>query len=149
MHRSPRRLAPALVVLLVAACSSGEPARSGPRIALTHQWSVPAGASIFVENSLGTAPAAAADALMKAMPNVVYRLGERCKGEAGFAEAGALTVELTLEGQKASDVRVDPQSPATACVQAGIAEEVAAEAALAGAGKSSVVLHLGHAPAPR
>lgn len=143
------RLAPALLALTVAACSSGQPAATGPRIAFTHQWSVPAGASIFVENSLGTAPSDAADGLMKAIPNVVYRLGERCKGEAGFAEAGALTLTFVVDGQRASEVRVDPQGPATACVQAGLADELAAEAGLAGAPRAEVALHLKHAPAPK
>jgi hypothetical protein len=147
MRRAPLLPALALASAVVVACSGGQATVSeGPRIQLTHQWGVPQGASIFVENSLGAAPAEAADRLMGALPNVVYRLGERCKGEAGFADSGALTVEFVLTGAKAEQVRVDPATPASACVERGLIDELTPEEALAGLPRTEVVLHLVHMP---
>ncbi|MEZ4385168.1 MAG: hypothetical protein R3A79_27825 [Nannocystaceae bacterium] len=153
---SHRPLSPALarlsfaltMALSLAACGADEPhAAQTPKIPLTHQWNVPAGASLFTKNSLGAEPAAAADLLMQAMPNVVYRLGERCKSDPAFAKVGALTIEAVIDNGAAKDVAVLPQSSGADCIRGAVAEEVAKEKELlAGAPPAKVLVHLEHTP---
>jgi hypothetical protein len=145
---SPSLLASALALSL-AACG-GDERRAAPtaQIPLTHQWSVPAGASLFTKNSLGAEPAAAGDVMMAAMPSVVHRLGERCKGDPAFAKVGALTIEAVIENAAAKDIAVLPESSGAACIRNAVAEEVGKEKeALSAAPPAKILLHLEHTPA--
>lgn len=130
--------------LLLAAC--GAPPAPSP-VALTHQWGVPAGASLFHRVSLGAAPEGAADSLMPVMPTIVHRLGERCQGEAEAATAGTFFLSFALRGGKSTAPKAEPLSPVAACAIAGLPEVLGASAAeLAGLPAMDVVLHLEHAP---
>lgn len=142
-------LSPALALALSLAACGGDEQRTAPtaQIPLTHQWSVPAGASLFTKNSLGAEPAAAGDVMMQAMPNVVYRLGERCKGDPAFAKVGALTIEAVVQDAVAKDVAVLPESSGADCIRSAVAEEVAKEKELlSGAPPAKILLHLEHTP---
>lgn len=136
------------LALSLTACG-GDEQRAAPtaQIPLTHQWNVPAGASLFTKNSLGAEPTAAGDVMMQAMPNVVYRLGERCKGDPAFAKVGALTIEAVIDNAAAQDIAVLPQSSGADCIRGAVAEEVAKEKdALSGAPPAKILLHLEHTP---
>lgn len=142
-----RRLLPALALALSLAACKGAEERTPPRIALTHQWNAPAGASLFVQSNLGSLPESAADALMATVPTLVHQLGERCKGDPAFASPGALTIEMSLHGGVLSEITTSPEHSGAACVRAAIPEASAeAKDALAAAGDASIVLHLEHAP---
>ena len=135
-----------LLVLSLVAAACGSPARPAS-IALTHQWAVPAGTSLFTRVSLGASPERAADALMGVMPTIVHRLGERCQEDEGAAAPGEFLLSFALRAGKASSPRAEPLSPLAACVLAALPEAVAASAAELGAPPPvEIVLHLEHAP---
>lgn len=135
-----------LLSLLVLAAACGAPPAPAP-VALTHQWGVPAGASLFTRVSLGATPEGAADSLMPVMPTIVHRLGERCQGDEGAAAAGSFFLAFTLRGGKSSAPKAEPLSPVAACAIAGLPEVLGASAAeLGGLPPMDVVLHLEHAP---
>lgn len=132
--------------LVVPACNAPTPAPQ-QGLALTHQWSVKAGTSLFVQVSLGATPDAAADAMMSTMPTVIHQLGERCRSNAAAATPGVFTLSFALEGGVATNPTSEPASALADCVigamPAVLKEHVAA---LAKVPPASVVLHLEHAP---
>ena len=135
-------------LLPLSGCQNSEQVAAKPAIELTHQWNVAPGLTLFTQNNFGSDPAAAAEALMPSMPNVVYRLGERCKDDPAFAKPGALTIELTLRGKAASEITLQPASTGAECVRNAIVEEFAAEKTLADLGSTPtrILLYLEHAP---
>ncbi len=135
-------------LLPLCGCQGTEQTTPKPAIELTHQWNVPPGLTLFTQNNFGSDPAAAAEALMPSMPNVVYRLGERCKDDPAFAKPGALTIEFTLRGKVPTEVALQPASTGAECVRNAIAEEFAAEKTLAelGSRPTRILLYLEHAP---
>jgi len=140
------RLLPFALLLPLVGCSGGEQAAPKAAVPLTHQWNVPPGVTLFTQNNLGSEPPTAAEALMPSMPNIVYRLGERCKDDPAFAKPGTLTIEFKIEGSALSEITLQPASTGAECVQAAIAEEFAAEENLPKTGPARVLLYLEHAP---
>lgn len=132
-----------LFVGLIAACKPAPEKTTG--VALTHQWAVKPGASLFVQVSLGTTPESAADGLMAAMPTVVHQLGERCKNEPAAKSPGGFSLSFSL-GKDALSPAADPPSPVADCVMKVLPEVLAANEGLDAATPSAVVLHLEHAP---
>lgn len=128
---------------LLVACKPAPETSTG--VALTHQWAVKPGASLFVQVSLGTTPEAAADGLMTSMPTVVHQLGERCKNEPAAKSPGVFSVSFSL-GKDALSPTADPPGPIADCVIAALPEVIAANAELDAATPTGVVLHLEHAP---
>ncbi|MBL8948102.1 MAG: hypothetical protein JNK45_33310 [Myxococcales bacterium] len=141
------------IAIVYAAVGLGVPACNAPTpapqqgLALTHQWSVKAGTSLFVQVSLGATPDAAADAMMSTMPTVIHQLGERCRSNAAAATPGVFTLSFALEGGVATNPTSEPASALADCV-IGAMPAVMKEhaAALATVPPASVVLHLEHAP---
>ena len=140
------RLLPFALLISLAGCSAGEQAAPKAAVPLTHQWNVPPGVTLFTQNNLGSEPAAAAEALMPSMPNIVYRLGERCKDDPAFAKPGNLTIEFRIEASTLSEIALQPASTGAECVKAALAEEFAAEEGLAKTDPARVLLYLEHAP---
>lgn len=139
-------IACAVLGLVVPACNAPTPAPQ-QGLALTHQWSVKAGTSLFVQVSLGATPEGAADAMMSAMPTVIHQLGERCRSNSAAATPGVFTLSFTLEGGVATNPTSEPASALADCV-IGAMPAVLKEhtTALATVPSASVVLHLEHAP---
>lgn len=136
----------AIAGLGALSCNAPAPAPS-QGLALTHQWSVKAGTSLFVQVSLGATPDGAADAMMSAMPTVVHQLGERCRGNSAAATPGVFTLSFTLEGGVATNPTSDPPSVLADCVIGAIPAVLKEHTALlTTVPPSSVVLHLEHAP---
>ena len=142
----PTRLLSLALLLSLVGCSGGEEAAPKAAVPLTHQWNVPPGMTLFTQNNLGSDPPAAAEALMPSMPNIVYRLGERCKTDPAFAKPGNLTIEFTLEASTPKEIALQPASTGAECIQAALAQEFAAEEDLAKTGPARVLLYLEHAP---
>jgi hypothetical protein len=144
--RLSNAIACALVSLGAMSCNAPTPAPA-QGLALTHQWSVKAGTSLFVQVSLGATPDGAADAMMSAMPTVIHQLGERCRSNTAAATPGVFTLSFALEGGVATNPTSEPPSVLADCV-IGAMPAVLKEhaAALATVPSASVVLHLEHAP---
>ena len=149
-HALPLPLLSCLLACLLplCGCQNTEQATLQPAIELSHQWNVPPGLTLFTQNNFGSDPAAAAEQLMPSIPNVVYRLGERCKDDPAFAKPGTLTIELTLRGKAATEVALQPASTGAECVRNALNEEFAAEKTLADLGSTPtrILLYLEHAP---
>lgn len=134
-----------LALALGLACNAPEKAEIG--VSLTHQWSVAPGSSLFVQVSLGSSPASAADALMAVMPTVVHKLGERCRHEPSATKPGVFTLSFTLDGGVASIPTADPPTPLSGCVVTALGAVVEqSRAELAGLRHTGVVIHLEHVP---
>lgn len=139
-------IACAVLGLVVPACNAPTPAPQ-QGLALTHQWSVKAGTSLFVQVSLGATPDGAADAMMSAMPTVIHQLGERCRSNTAAATPGVFTLSFTLEGGVATNPTSEPASALADCVIGAMPAVLKEHAtALATVPSASVVLHLEHAP---
>lgn len=133
-------------LLATASCSKPEPPAT-TALALTHQWAVKAGTSLFVQVSLGTKPEAAADGLMEIMPTAVHQLGEQCRTDEGAAKAGSFSVSFALTGGAATSPSADPSSSLGECVVSSVASTLAPHSkALSALEGAQVVLYLEHAP---
>lgn len=127
-------------------CTKPEPPAASA-LALTHQWAVKAGTSLFVQVSLGTKPDPVADALMEFMPTVVHQLGEQCRTDEGAAKAGSFSVSFTIQGGAAASPSADPPSSLGECVVASVADSLASHSkAMSPHEGAQVVLYLEHAP---
>jgi hypothetical protein len=139
-----RRSLALLLLTTLAGCA--EPPRAAPP-ALTHQWRAPAGASLFVDVSMGAAPDGAADRLMAVMPTIVHRLGELCKESQGAAAAGSFVLSFGVRDGGPVSPAVDPQSALATCTIEALPAAIRESAAgLAGLPPVEVVVLLQHAP---
>jgi hypothetical protein len=133
------------VTLMALACNPATPVPQG--LALTHQWSVKAGTSLFVQASLGTAPDGAADALMSVMPTVVHQLGERCRGNVAAATGGVFSLSFALDAGEVVNAASDPPSALAECVIGALPTLAKEHGEVFGKVPSArVALYLEHAP---